>query len=162
MLKSCWQNSLITCRHTPHGVQKSVPLRSVGAPTIAIAVKSLYPSLIAFAKAVRSAHILGEKAPFSMLQPLNTLPSAHSRAAPTLKCEAHRHSDELPVPGILSLCNPFQGTKLLISVRKCKFFCIFRTRVISTEGKRYKKVIRNIKKRNRPKSELMLSGGIVN
>ena len=32
----------------------------------------------------------------------------------------------------------------------------------SAEGKRYKKVIRNIKKRNRPKSELMLSGGIVN
>jgi hypothetical protein len=65
----------------------SVPLLSDDAPTIAMAVKSLYPSLIAFEKAVRSAHMLGEKAAFSMLQPLNTLPSAHSRAAPTLKCE---------------------------------------------------------------------------
>ena len=73
-----------------------------------------------------------------------------------------READEF-VNGSIITDIPFQlRNSRGLSPRVHKFFCIFRTRVISTEGKRYKKVIRNIKKRNRPKSELMLSGGIVN
>ena len=97
--KSGAQNSAITCLHTPHGVHRSDPCRSAGAPTMAIALKYFRqscsapmpclrsPSLIAFTKAVRSAHIDGPNAAFSTLQPVYTLPSAHSNAAPTRKRE---------------------------------------------------------------------------
>ena len=52
-------------------------------PTMAMAEKAFSPSLTALAKAVRSAQIVGVKAAFSMLQPVYTLPSLVSNAAPT-------------------------------------------------------------------------------
>ena len=57
-------------------------------PTTARRVKSSRcPSLTAFTRAVRSAQMVEPKAAFSTLQPVNTVPSAHSRAAPTGKWE---------------------------------------------------------------------------
>jgi len=43
------------------------------------------PSLIALTAAVRSAQMVRPKLEFSMLQPVYTVPSSHSSAAPTGK-----------------------------------------------------------------------------
>lgn len=56
-------------------------------PAITMRTKSRCPSLTALATAVRSAQMVGPKEAFSMLQPVNTVPSLHSRAAPTGKWE---------------------------------------------------------------------------
>ena len=75
-------NSRSTWRHTPQGTQ-SPSLR----PTMTMRTKSRCPSLTALNTATRSAQMVGPKLAFSMLQPVYTVPSLHSRAAPTGKWE---------------------------------------------------------------------------
>ena len=82
MISMLGANSRSTWRHTPQGTQSS-RLR----PAITMRTKSRCPSLTALATAVRSAQMVGPKEAFSMLQPVNTVPSLHSRAAPTGKWE---------------------------------------------------------------------------
>ena len=68
-------------------------------------------------------------------------------------------------------CGPVEVSHGKIRVRQVNAHVVRRGLLLGYEAmgvwrclpkRRYKKVIRNIKKRNRPKSELMLSGGIVN
>ena len=49
--------------------------------------KLRWPSLTALQQAVRSAQIVLPSAAFSTLQPVKTVPSSHSSAAPTEKRE---------------------------------------------------------------------------
>ena len=71
-----------TCRQVPQGTQSCSQ-----RPAMAMRRKERWPSLTALAMAVRSAQMVGPKAAFSMLQPVYTVPSSHSNAAPTGKWE---------------------------------------------------------------------------
>src|SRR5260370_40274074 len=76
------QNSQIICRQVPHGgVSDSV------SATIAMALNLRSPSDSAFQMATRSAQTVSPKLALSMLQPVYTLPSSVSTAAPTLNFE---------------------------------------------------------------------------
>ena len=57
------------------------------APTMAISVNLVTPSLTALNSAVRSAQLVGVKAAFSTLQPVKMRPSSARSAAPTIKSE---------------------------------------------------------------------------
>jgi hypothetical protein len=81
ILRDGW-NSAITWRHAPQGLIGA----SVSATT-AMHRKSLLPAATAAPIATRSAHIVSPKLKFSTLHPVKTVPSAHSRAAPTAKFE---------------------------------------------------------------------------
>lgn len=74
-------NSLKNCLHAPQGLRYWLLMD----PEIAILVIFLFPSLIAFTTAVRSAHIPSPYDAFSTLQPEYMVPSSHRNAAPTLK-----------------------------------------------------------------------------
>ena len=78
------QNSYSACRQTPQGAVTSSFTSPILAPTTAMSVKRVTPWLTAVNRAVRSAQLVGVKAAFSMLQPVNTCPSALRRAAPTV------------------------------------------------------------------------------
>ena len=86
MVKSSDQNSLKTCKQAPHGIHGFVKSSSA-LPATAIMLKSWKPSETALKIAVRSAQLVRENEEFSILQPVKTLPSDVSRAAPTRKCE---------------------------------------------------------------------------
>jgi hypothetical protein len=81
ILRDGW-NSAITWRHAPQGLIGA----SVSA-TMAMQRKSLFPATTAAPIATRSAHIVSPKLKFSTLHPVKTVPSEHSRAAPTAKFE---------------------------------------------------------------------------
>src|SRR5699024_5577770 len=85
--KSPPQNSAITWRHTPQGAHSSAGSCPALPPTMAMALKSRLPSFTARKKAVRSAQQVAVNPAFSMLHPAYTVPSAHSRAAPTANPE---------------------------------------------------------------------------
>jgi len=76
-------NSLRTCRQAPQGGTASA---ASGVET-ASARNSRRPVPTALATAARSAQIVSPKERFSTLVPVTTVPSAHSRAAPTRKRE---------------------------------------------------------------------------
>ena len=60
----------MTCRHTPHGAQKSAGASPALPPAIAIAVNFRSPAETALKNAVRSAQFEGVYAAFSMLPPV--------------------------------------------------------------------------------------------
>ena len=80
IMPSSSRNSLITCRHAPHG-------EATGWDTMTMRLNCRCPSETALAIATCSAQIQRLNEPFSTLQPVNILPSFVSSAAPTAKLE---------------------------------------------------------------------------
>lgn len=76
------QNSRMNCLHIPHGELGG--LTSVATP---IARNLVFPSVIAFTSAVRSAQIPTGYEAFSTLAPVTHEPSSQRSAAPTRKFE---------------------------------------------------------------------------
>jgi hypothetical protein len=109
------QNSAKICRHFPQGGQYC-PGASSGAPMTAIARKSLFPSLIALQTAFCSAHT-EINAAFSTLQPVTTLWSAHSNAAPTENPEYGQYADPRAFPAASINCRSETLIFLLIFSR---------------------------------------------
>src|SRR5450830_1736799 len=91
--KSLPPNSKITWRQAPHG-----EIGSAVSPVTASMAKSpgLQPCATALKNAVRSAQLHKPYAAFSTLQPRNTRPSLHSKAAPTLKREYGAYASSRP------------------------------------------------------------------
>ena len=79
------QNSYSAWRQTPQGAVTSSFTSPIRAPTTAMSVNRVTPSLTALNRAVRSAQLVGVRAVFYVLQPVKTRPSALRRAAPTAK-----------------------------------------------------------------------------
>jgi NADH-quinone oxidoreductase subunit G len=72
----------MTWRHAPQGL-----IGTSVAATTAMRRNARWPAATADPIATRSAHMVRPKLRFSTLQPVKTVPSSHSRAAPTAKFE---------------------------------------------------------------------------